>query len=57
MAGTRLKAQPDRDIVDILAALNQEQQRERHDIGGIYRGRLRSHADNFDVSLTASASV
>lgn len=48
MAGTRT-AQPDREIVNIFAALNQEQQREKHDVCSLYRGRLRSHAQDFDV--------
>jgi hypothetical protein len=43
----RGKGQPDRVILDILATLNQE--KAKHDIVGLYNGRLRSHAENFEV--------
>mmetsp|Transcript_27839 Transcript_27839/g.47326 ORF Transcript_27839/g.47326 Transcript_27839/m.47326 type:complete len:631 (-) Transcript_27839:237-2129(-) len=48
MPGTRGKGQPDREIYNLFATLNQEQQREKHDIRGLYEGRLRSHAQNFE---------
>jgi hypothetical protein len=44
----RGKGQPDRVIQDILVTLNQE--KEKHDIDGLYEGRLRSHTENFEVS-------
>jgi len=49
MPGTRARdrGQPDR-IYNLLATLNQEQEREKHDIYGAYQGRLRSHAQNFE---------
>lgn len=43
----RGKGQPDRVIQDILATLNQE--KAKHDIVGLYNGRLRSHDENFEV--------
>lgn len=57
MVGSRQKGQPDREIYNLFAALNQEQQREKHDIHGIYEGRLRSHAQNFEVSGKGAAWV
>jgi len=51
MAGTRQargKGQPDQEIHNLFATLNQEQEREKHDLSGIYEGRLRSHAQNFE---------
>ncbi|KAL3767434.1 hypothetical protein ACHAW5_004827 [Stephanodiscus triporus] len=42
----RGKGQPDRVIQDILVTLNQEKQ--KHDIDGLYEGRLRSHTENFE---------
>ena len=53
MPGTRArgnKGRPDTEIENLFATLNQEQEKERHDIGGMYEGRLRSHAQNFEVS-------
>jgi hypothetical protein len=49
----RGKGQPDRVIQDILVTLNQE--KEKHDIIGLYEGRLRSHTENFEVGVTKSA--
>mmetsp|Transcript_37029 Transcript_37029/g.66647 ORF Transcript_37029/g.66647 Transcript_37029/m.66647 type:complete len:622 (+) Transcript_37029:243-2108(+) len=46
--GTRGKGQPDGEIYNLFATLNEEQQREKHDISGLYQGRLRSHALNFE---------
>ncbi|KAL7543568.1 hypothetical protein ACHAXR_012893 [Thalassiosira sp. AJA248-18] len=48
MPGTRGKGQPDREIYNLFATLNQEQQREKHDISGLYEGRLRSHGQAFE---------
>jgi hypothetical protein len=45
----RGKGKPDRVILDILITLNQE--KERHDIDGLYEGRFRSHAENFEVGI------
>lgn len=45
---TRVKGQPDREIVGLVATLNLEQ--EKHDVAGLYEGRLRSHAQDFEVS-------
>ncbi len=45
----RGKGKPDRVILDIFANLNQEN--EKHDIYGLYEGRLRSHAENFEVGV------
>ena len=50
MPGTRRKGNPEREINNLFATLNQEQEREKHDINGLYEGRLRSHAQNFEVS-------
>jgi len=49
MTGTRhAKGKPEREIYNLFATLNQEQQREKHDISGFYEGRLRSHVQNFE---------
>ncbi|KAL7552173.1 hypothetical protein ACHAWF_015397 [Thalassiosira exigua] len=51
MGGTRVlrgKGQPEREIFNLLATLDEEQRREKHDIAGLYEGRLRSHAQNFE---------
>lgn len=50
MGGTRQpqKGQPDLDMHNLFAALNEEQQKEKHDISGLYEGRLRSHAEDFE---------
>eukprot|EP00584_Thalassiosira_punctigera_P012937 CAMPEP_0172554220 /NCGR_PEP_ID=MMETSP1067-20121228/53688_1 /TAXON_ID=265564 ORGANISM="Thalassiosira punctigera, Strain Tpunct2005C2" /NCGR_SAMPLE_ID=MMETSP1067 /ASSEMBLY_ACC=CAM_ASM_000444 /LENGTH=667 /DNA_ID=CAMNT_0013342547 /DNA_START=171 /DNA_END=2174 /DNA_ORIENTATION=+ len=45
---TQAKGQPDREIYNLFTTLNQEQQREKHDINGLYEGRLRSHVQNFE---------
>ena len=49
----RGKGQPDRVIQDILVTLNQE--KEKHDIIGLYEGRLRSHTENFEVGVAKPA--
>ena len=49
MPGTRnRRGQPHNEISNLFASLNQEQ--EKHDINSLYEGRLRSHAQNFEVS-------
>ena len=51
MPGTRnRRGQPHNEISNLFASLNQEQ--EKHDINSLYEGRLRSHAQNFEVSRT-----
>ena len=50
----RGKGKPDRVILDILANLNQE--KGKHDIYGLYEGRLRSHAENFEVGVRYNSS-
>jgi hypothetical protein len=50
----RGKGQPDRVIQDILVTLNQE--KEKHDIIGLYEGRLRSHTEDFEVRVSQHAA-
>jgi hypothetical protein len=51
MPGTRRKGNPEREIHTLFNTLNQEQDREKHDVASLYEGRLRSHAQNFEVSF------
>ena len=51
------KGQPEVEIHNLFAALNEEQQRKKHDITGLYEGRLRSHAQDFEVRNVQLSNV
>jgi len=48
---------PDKEIFQLFTTLNQQQCEEQNDLTGIYDGRLRSHAQNFEVSRRRGSLV